>query len=161
MSSGFFSTRGRALKFAEHGASHTLYISQPVEEEQQNENGAPLWWDKEQTKPRMQAIVSGYVTEGLTGDDDGFRSLYIRAGVQRAVGFACRRAGVREPGFGMILTVTYTRDGHQPDASRKPPKEYQATLEVVADAENDPRFGARDGRSITAARGVVSEQRAR
>jgi hypothetical protein len=61
----------------------------------------------------------------------------------------------------MILTVTYTRDGHQPDATRKPPKEYHATLEVVPGAENDPRFLGHAGRSITAARGIVSDEAAR
>jgi hypothetical protein len=160
MSSGFFSTRGRALKFPAVGTSHVLHISQPTEEEQQVEDGKLLWWDANQTRPRMQAIVSGYVElpDGMTSDDDGFRSLYIRAGIQRAVGVACRKAGVREPGFGMILTITYTHDGRQPDAAKKPPKEYSAALEVVPDAEGDPRFQAPAGRSIPAARGIVSDR---
>lgn len=158
MNSGFFSTRGRALKFPAVGTSHTLYISQPVEEEQQFEDGRPLWWDAAGVRPRMQAIVSGYVaSDELASDDDGFRSLYVRAGIQRALGVACRKAGVREPGFGMILTVTYTHDGRQPDPAKKPPKEYSAVLEVVPDAEDDPRFQGPAGRSITAARGIVSD----
>jgi hypothetical protein len=164
MSSGFFSTRGRALKFPEgqHGTTHVLYITQDVEEEQQTEGGRPLFWDAEGKRPRMQAIISGYVSEGLTGpDDDGFRSIYARGGIQKAIGAACRRARVREPGFGMILTLTYTHDGRQPDPAKKPPKEYQASLEVVPDAENDDRFMGLDGRSITAARGIVTEQRGR
>jgi hypothetical protein len=142
MSSGFFLTRGQVLKFPKHGVTHALHISQPVEKVQQSEGGVPLWWDAEQTDPRMQVVVSGYVTEdSLTSDDDdGFRSLYIRAGIQRAVAQACRKANVQAPGPGMILTVTYVSDGHQPDPNRKPPKEYLATIEIVLPWKNDPRF---------------------
>lgn len=148
MSSGFFSTRGRALKFPEgqHGTTHTLHITQPIVMEQQTENGRPLWWDAAGTRPREQAILSGYVTDGLSGPgDDGFRSIYVRGGIQKAVGAACRRAGVAEPGPGMVLTLEYTHDSPQSDPSKRPPKEYAATLETVTGWENDPRFSGQSG----------------
>lgn len=161
MNSGsFFATRGRACKFpaGQYGTSHTLFVTQPVEYEPQREKGQPLYWDRERTRPRMQAIISGYVTEGFTGpDDDGFRSIYVRGGIQRAIGIACRRAGVREPDFGMILELEYTHDGVQPDPDKRPPKEYRASLEVIPapEASNDPRFFGRaqtadsDGKAIS------------
>jgi hypothetical protein len=163
MSSGFFSApRGKVLKFPTVGTRHVLYISQEVELEQQTTmEGEPLWRDPERTKPLEQAVVSGYVTDGLTGADDGFRSLYVRAGVQRAIRVACHRARVPEPGFGMVLTIEYTHEGHQPDPSKKPPKEYRANLEIISDADNDPRFLGQGGRSIRSARGVAADQGAR
>lgn len=144
MSHDFFaSTRGRALKFPEgaHGTTHVLFITRPVEMEPQKEGDEQLYWDAERTRPRMQAVVTGYVTEGLSGPrDDGFRSLYVRGGIQKAVSAACRRAGVAQPGPGMILTLEYTHDGTQPDPDRRPPKQYHADLEIVPDWDNDPRF---------------------
>lgn len=146
MSSGFFSTRGKALKFPEQqfGVKHTLYISQEVEYDQQrdyDDDNVLLWWDVEKTRPKMQGVISGYVTEGLNGaDDDGFRSLYVRGGLQKAIAQACRKARLSEPGFGMILVIEYTHDGEQADKKKKPPKEYHATIESVENAEEDARF---------------------
>jgi hypothetical protein len=148
MSSGFFSSRGRALKFpeGEHGTTHTLFITTDVVLEQQEEGGKPLFWDEAKTRPKEQAILSGYVDEELTGpNDDGYRTLYVRGGIQKALSAACRRAEVEEPGFGMKLILTYTHDGTTSDPERKPPKEFFADLELIEDAEQDPRFRARRG----------------
>jgi len=111
-----------------------------------------LWWDEAETWPKMQAVVSGYVLEGLTGPhDDGFRSLFCRGGIQKAVALACRRAHVVAPDFGMVLDIEYTGTGARYDPSEKRPKEYCATITVVADPANDARFfsplGATNGRT--------------
>ena len=148
MSSGFFNSRGRALKFpeGEHGTTHTLFITTDVIIEQQEEKGQKLYWDAEKTKPKEQAIICGYVDEDLTGpNDDGYRTLYVRGGIQKALGAACRRAGVEAPGAGMKLIITYTHDGTSTSAERKPPKEFFADLELVEDYEQDPHFQARRG----------------
>lgn len=147
----FFSRRGKALKFETVGTSHELHITGDVEMQQQTDFDDPtilLWWDEEKTRPKMQALVPGKVTKGLTGpDDDGDRTLYIKGYMQTAVANALKEAGAGRPEKGGVLTVTYTHNGEKKGRG-KPPKMYSASY-VAPSAAQAGEFFASDGEQST------------
>lgn len=144
----FFSKRPKALKFEDIGDSYTLHITEDVAMDQQTDydDGTPLWWDDEKTRPKEQAILVGFIKKGLTGpDDDGERSLYIKGYMQSAVTEALREAKAKVPGPGGVITVTYDHDGPQTDRKKKPPKMFTAAYVPSSKASGEKFFGDEDG----------------
>lgn len=75
-------------------------------------------------------------------DDDGRRSLWVKGwGVQiKALRDACRRAGVKAPSMGDVLTARFTGFGQRGNASQ-PPKLYEYEIRSAAQAQVDTVLG--------------------
>lgn len=106
-----------SLKFdAAAKTEHTLTITEHPEMRQQTEYvpgggiGELLWWDKAQTQPKMQMVVTGTVDESerTSPDDDLTRRLYIKGQMQKAVGEAVREAGASDIKKGAKLWIKCT-----------------------------------------------------
>lgn len=104
------------------------------------DSGESLWWDEEQTQPKMEVVIP-IATDERDPDvdnDDGERALVLSVGTARfkAVQAAMKAAGVRAVEPGGVIAVTYTGDGPKPKGSKKnPPKEFSATYTPPAGTE--------------------------
>jgi hypothetical protein len=125
---------GSGVKSASFAGTPPITYSGPIvappEVRQQTklEDGTPLTFAD--GSPRLQLIVQIQTTERVDADDDGVRSLYIKANSQKAVADAVRKAGATGLEVGGVLTLTYTADDLV-NAKRgfTPPKLYAATYQ--------------------------------
>lgn len=119
----FFAPRGGGApsfdfeKKIGNGVIGTIVKMEKVQQTKQGEPDVKLWFDKEETRPRMQLNVTlqtdlrnwASVTNIPKGDDgndkpgsedDGTRRIYLKFKSQDAVGEALRKAGVKGPQIG-------------------------------------------------------------
>lgn len=123
------STSTRAAKFDSIGVTVGGPILRDPELRQQNDfdSGKPKTWDD--GSPAMQLVVSVQtdLRDPADPEDDGERTFYIRANLQRAVANAVRAAGAKGLEVGGVLTVTYSGDGEAKKRGFSAPKLYTAT----------------------------------
>lgn len=133
---------GGGVKSAEfpdraYGTTWTGTICQQPTVQQQTDlkTGELKFW-KSDNKPMMQLVVAIQtdVRDPQIPDDDGKRSLYIKAKLQAAVRDAVRASGSKGLEIGGTLSVTYTGDGVQEQKGFNPPKLYTATYAPPAQA---------------------------
>lgn len=136
--------KSKAISWAEapDGATITLKLDGPASKAQKRSYDDPdvlLYWDKEQTKPRYQAVVNGTLIAGDLGtDSEELRSLWadIPSSLFAAIAAAQTKAGVKLAANG-LLTVKLTGRKKNPDKPRnKPANQFAARYEPPA--ESDP-----------------------
>jgi hypothetical protein len=121
-----------SLKFPTVGTSHTITVT-AVEKSQQTDfdTGEPLFWDD--GKAREQLIITGRLApedwDPEEEDDDpdaGYRRLFVKSGLTKALSLALKRAKTKASQMpGGDLTMTYVDDGPKPKRGY-PPKLYEA-----------------------------------
>ena len=119
-----------SFKFTNIGAiAKGEIVSLDMQQQNDFESGAPLWWDEAKTQPRMQLRIV-LATDERDGDDDGRRAIYVKGQMQAAVRDAIKKAGADKIEEGGTLAVKYDSDGEPPkSASGKPlnpPKQFVA-----------------------------------
>lgn len=123
------------------GAEVTMKLAGPAGKTQKRSYDDPdvlLYWDKEQTKPRYQAVVNGVLVAGSLGTGDDLRALWadIPSSLFAAISSAQSKAGVRLAKDG-LLTVRVTGFKQNPDKPRnKPARQFAA--KYVPPVESDP-----------------------
>ena len=134
-------------KFEAIGAKITGIVER-IEMQQQTAfgTGEPLWWDDEETRPRMQMVVTMLTQLQETPDDDGMRKLYIRGQMTKAVADAVKKAGRKGIEEGAELAVQYFADEPPPKRGFNPIKQYRAKYDpptkqvALPDDEDDLPF---------------------
>lgn len=135
--------KAKAISWADApvGAEITLKLAGPANKTQKRSYDDPdvfLYWDKEQTKPRYQAVVNGTLVAGSLGTDDELRSLWadIPSSLFAAIASAQTKAGVKLAKDG-LLTVRLTGRKQNPDKPRNKPAN-QFAARYVPSVESDP-----------------------
>lgn len=116
-----------SFKFTTIGAT-AKGIIESLDMQQQNdfESGAPLWWDENKTQPKMQLRIVLATDEHDGEDDDGRRAIYVKGEMQKAVRDAIKAAGADKIEEGGTLAVQYHADGEPPKKGMNKPKLYKA-----------------------------------
>lgn len=131
----YWQTRGKAIKFETVGDTVTLHITDPVEVRQMrdyDDEDKLLWWDKEETRPKMESLITGQVDDYDKSDpeDTGRRTLYVKGYMEKAVKTAIRKAKAGPmPQPGADLAVTFSEEGEASGTGKKkkaPPKMFEA-----------------------------------
>lgn len=135
--------KAKAISWADAqiGAEITLKLTGPASKVHKRSYDDPdvlLYWDKEQTKPRYQAVVNGVLVSGDLGTSDELRSLWadIPSSLFAAISSAQTKAGVKL-GKNGLLTVRLTDRKKNPDKPRNKPAN-QHVAKYVPGAESDP-----------------------
>jgi hypothetical protein len=125
--SDVWDTAGKAAKLKEPGDQITLHITQPIKVQQQrdyDDDDKLLWWDAEQTRPKMETLITGQVDDYDENDDEdtGKRTLYVSKWLmEKAIKGALRKSksGHNMPMPGADLTVKCTGTEPTKGASKK------------------------------------------
>jgi hypothetical protein len=119
-----------SFKFTPIGAiAKGSIVSLDMQQQNDFESGAPLWWDEAKTQPRKQLRIVLQTDEHNGEDDDGRRAIYVKGQMQQAVRDAIKKAGADKIEEGGMLAVKYVADGTPPKKGLNPPKEYVAQYE--------------------------------
>lgn len=124
-----------SFKFKQIGSTvKGQIISLDMQQQNDFESGAPLWWDEAKTQPRMQLRIVLQTDEHdeEISNDDGRRAIYVKGQLQQAVRDAIKKAGADKIEEGGMLAVKYVADGKPPKKGLNPPKEYVAQYEPPA-----------------------------
>lgn len=137
---------GISAQFPKIGHSYEGIIESFQMEQQRDyeDSDKHLWWDKEETKPRMHLVVTlrtnarGKFTK--SGDpidvegDDGTRNLFVKGAMKDALTKALRAAGARTIEDGARLKITYVGNGKQDNPRYNPPKQFSCEYTPAAKA---------------------------
>ena len=118
---------GKGAKFESIGDSVVGYIvSIDMRQRTDIKTKEPLWWDKEQTRPKMQAIITLETEQHEDDEDDGMRSVYmpIPSQMQSALAAAVRKAGAGSPEDGGKLEVKFDHEEQPTTRGFNPQKIY-------------------------------------
>lgn len=101
----------------------------------------PAFWPDGKTKQQIHIVLQTSLP-AEDKDDDGRRSLWVKGwGVQvKALRDACRRAGVKAPSVGDIMTARFTGLGQRGNAPQ-PPKLYEYEIRPASQAQVDSLLG--------------------
>jgi len=137
---------GISAQFPKVGHSYEGIIIS-FEMEQQRDYDDPdqlLWWDKEETQPKMHLVISlqtnargKFSKNGQPMDvpgDDGKRNLFVKGALKTALTRSLRAAGVKSLEEGARLKVTYVGDGKQDNPKYNAPKQYECEYTPAAKA---------------------------
>lgn len=152
----FFAPRGGGApsfdfeKKIGNGVVGTIVKMEKVQQTKQGDPDTKLWFDKEQTRPRMQLNVTLQTdlrdwkgckvptdAEGHdkpASEDDGTRRVYLKYKSQEAVGEALRKAGEKTPKLGGRLGLKLTGIEPNPNGSGNVHL-YEAMYEAPSGAE--------------------------
>lgn len=105
---------GKTAKFPVVGTTYQgTVVSAEPRQSTNFDTGKPEFW--EDGKPRMQIVIALETAERLDAEDDGVRSVYIKAfGDQRKALQAAAKAAGGSPAKGDFFKVTYVGDGEKP-----------------------------------------------
>jgi len=89
-----------------------------------------LWWDDEETKPRLQVVIKlqTNVIDPMVDDDTGVRALWVKAESQKAVANAVRQAGARAVQPGGYLWIEFYDERVDPPVKGKKKERYPTKL---------------------------------
>ena len=129
----------KSISFEEYDDTVVGVIVEPQPELVQMtdfKTGDPLFWDKEETRPKMQLVINLLTQERDEDDpsDDGRRRLYVKGNMRKAIAGAVRAAGAKGLAIGGGLQVTFTGEGEK-EKGMNPPKLYSAKYVKPAAAE--------------------------
>lgn len=115
---------GKTAKFETIGTTYSgTVLSAELRQATNFDTGKPEFWDD--GKPKMQVVVSIQTNERNDAEDDGARSVYIKAwGDQKRALQAAAKAAGGSPAPGDTFTVRYIADGEKP-ARGFAPKVYE------------------------------------
>jgi hypothetical protein len=122
-----------SVKLSRIGDSVSGTIVGEVVERQQSDYAtkAPLFFDD--GAPRTQFVCPLYVADEFGPDDNGKRTLYIKAGMVAAVRSAVREAGEADLSEGGCLFVEYVADDTPRNPGMKGQKRYRASYSPPGD----------------------------
>lgn len=140
----------RALSF--DGPFPISYVGEVLEEpkpvqQRDYDSDELLWWDDEQTRPRLSLVIKLQTDlhDDSDPDDFGVRNLWVKAESQKAIATAVRRAGVKGLEVGGKLWIEYYDDRIEPpkpgQKKRFPTKLYRATYEPPPSRGNQALMG--------------------
>lgn len=119
-----------SFKFTDIGATAKgTIVSLDMQQQNDFESGAPLWWDDAKTQPKMQLRIVLATDEHDNADDNGHRAIYVKGQMQQAVRDAIKKAGADKIEEGGQLAVKYTSNGEPPKKGLNPPKQFVAQYE--------------------------------
>ncbi|NAE18287.1 hypothetical protein [Enterococcus hirae] len=116
-------TGGKTAKFAAIGDTITgTVISADVRQRTDLDTGKPATWDN--GDPQNQVVITLQTELREDGDDDGLRSVYVKAWGQQmnALREAVRTSGAGDIKPGGTFTATYSGDGQKPKPHLSAPK---------------------------------------
>lgn len=101
----------------------------------------PAFWPDGNPKQQIHIVLQTNLPHE-DEDDDGRRSLWVKGwGVQiKALRDACRKAGVKAPSKGDVMTARFAGFGQRGNASQ-PPKLYEYEIRLAAQAQVDTVLG--------------------
>lgn len=133
-------TTGRSAKFEKHGDQVVgKIISVQFQQQTDYVSKKPKFYDD--GNPMMQRVITLQTDERDDEDDDGVRKVYSRGQMERAIGDACQRAGVRGLSDGGKLGVKFTSTAEPKERGLSGAKQFTAKYEppvYVADASMRP-----------------------
>lgn len=140
----------RALSF--DGPFPISYVGEVLEEpkpvqQRDYDSDELLWWDDEQTRPRLSLVIKLQTDlhDDSDPDDFGVRNLWVKAESQKAIAAAVRRAGVKGLEVGGKLWIEYYDDRIEPpkpgQKKRFPTKLYRAKYEPPPSRGNQALMG--------------------
>lgn len=174
----FFAPRGGGApsfdfeKKIGNGVIGTIVKMEKVQQTKQGDPDTKLWFDKEQTRPRMQLNVTLQTdlrdwkgckvptdAEGNdkpASEDDGTRRVYLKFKSQEAVGEALRKAGEKTPKLGGRLGLKLS--GIQPNPTGSGSIHlYEAMYEAPSGAEGFDFGAAAEATAVAAEAGPKSD----
>jgi len=144
--SGFFSGGAKGITWPdEPPASVTGTIEQvfPPEEILDPKDSKPTG------KYQVRIMLQTDLRSDDIDDDDGRRTLYVKSWMRGAVAEALRKAGVKEPEIGGILTVTFDHTEPPERAGLSKSKHFTATYVPAASAATGQFFNGNDSVGVT------------
>lgn len=140
----------RALSF--DGQFPISYMGEVLEEpkpvqQRDYDSDEPLWWDEEQTRPRISLVIKLQTDlhDDSDPDDYGVRNLWVKAESQKAVAIAVRQAGAKGLEVGGKLWIEYYDERVEPtkpgQKKRFPTKLYRAKYEPPPSRGNQALMG--------------------
>ena len=137
---------GVSAQFPKVGHSYEgIILSFEMEQQRDyDDSNVLLWWDKEETQPKMHLVISlqtnargKFTKAGVPMDvpgDDGKRNLFVKGALKTALTRSLRDAGVKTLEEGARLKVTYVGDGNQDNPKYNAPKQYKCEYTPAAKA---------------------------
>lgn len=114
-------------------AGTVVRVGDPVQQ-RDFDSGEPKTWDNGDPMMQLPVDVQTDQRDPDLTDDDGVRTLYIKAQLKKAVADAVRKAKAKGLEVGGTLSVTYASDGEVKKRGMNPPKVYTATYTPPAAA---------------------------
>lgn len=106
----------------------TIVAKPELQQQRDIKDGKPLTWDN--GDPKMQVKIVLQTEQRDDADDDGRRSLYVKANMLKAVQDAVKKAGAKGLEVGGVLGVKYVKDGEKKNKGFNAPKLYAAKYEA-------------------------------
>lgn len=133
-------------------------VGEPVQQ-RDFDSGEPKTWDNGDPMMQLPVDVQTDERDPEITDDDGVRTLYVKAALKKAIADAVRKSGAKGLEVGGTLSVTYSADGEVKKRGMNPPKLYSAVYappagkaeQFLGTAEPEPAAPAQDASALAAA----------
>lgn len=134
--SDFFAQGVKSFSFENHGDSVTGIITfKELRQQTDPDTREAVYW--EDGRPKMQVVAHLQTTLAEDEEDDGLRSVYIRANVRAAVQAALKEAKAQDIELGGLLTLTYVSTDKPKNKAWSGRKNYTAQYIPPGDVSED------------------------
>lgn len=127
-----------SFSFAQDGAAaYGRVLSFELVQERAYGSNALVWWDKEETQPKMQGCFT-MQAEGIvpTDEDNGQRRLFVKLAMKEAIQKAVKESGFKGSSLaGGMLWVKHEGYGIAKNNPQNPPKAYKAKFKPPSESE--------------------------